>query len=209
MSLFADKIAAEDGGELIGGMALQMAAPLLTDVQRVMASVDLDNRARLSVNATCRSGESALRVKTTLESLLVLSKNVVAQQAKTLVRSGGDVPNDGRRESMSKLVRLVQRMLDTSKVNVETNNVLLSTNVAGNTSLSLVGNAFLPALYAAREAAKRQMSINNLRQIAIAMLNYESRSRELSTTSCHWSGWQNAAQLAGRHLAVLGTAGAL
>ena len=45
----------------------------------------------------------------------------------------------------------------------------------------------LPAINAAREAARRASCTNNIRQVAIAMLNYESCARYVPAESV-WSG---------------------
>ena len=40
----------------------------------------------------------------------------------------------------------------------------------------------LPAVQAAREAARRSQCINNIKQMSLATLNYENASKELPTT---------------------------
>jgi prepilin-type N-terminal cleavage/methylation domain-containing protein len=46
----------------------------------------------------------------------------------------------------------------------------------------------LPAVQAAREAARRGQCLNNLRQLGIAMLNYESAKKGLPPMALNWSG---------------------
>ncbi|MBX3427177.1 MAG: DUF1559 domain-containing protein [Pirellulales bacterium] len=45
----------------------------------------------------------------------------------------------------------------------------------------------LPAIQAAREAARRSQCLNNLRQLSVAMLNYESAKKGLPHLAKHWS----------------------
>jgi prepilin-type N-terminal cleavage/methylation domain-containing protein len=50
----------------------------------------------------------------------------------------------------------------------------------------------LPAVQAAREAARRSQCLNNLRQIGLGMMNYESSYKSLPVGSygCCWGTWQ-------------------
>lgn len=52
----------------------------------------------------------------------------------------------------------------------------------------------LPAIQAAREAARRSQCVNNLKQLGIAMQNYHDTNRELPKgyVSCCWGTWQMA-----------------
>ncbi|MBX3433197.1 MAG: DUF1559 domain-containing protein [Pirellulales bacterium] len=51
----------------------------------------------------------------------------------------------------------------------------------------------LPAIQAAREAARRSQCLNNLRQVSIAMLNYESAKKGLPHLAKYWCNYNNTA----------------
>lgn len=53
--------------------------------------------------------------------------------------------------------------------------------------ISLLVQLMLPAVQSAREAARRTTCRNNLRQIGVAMFNYESSQRELPTGGWGWA----------------------
>src|SRR5690606_35055698 len=52
----------------------------------------------------------------------------------------------------------------------------------------------LPAVQAAREAARRSQCVNNLKQLGTSMQNYHDTYRELpkGNVSCCWGTWQMA-----------------
>jgi prepilin-type N-terminal cleavage/methylation domain-containing protein len=50
----------------------------------------------------------------------------------------------------------------------------------------------LPAIQAAREAARRSQCLNNVRQLSVAMLNYESAKKGLPSLALNWTGQEYA-----------------
>src|SRR5690606_24887914 len=78
--------------------------------------------------------------------------------------------------AVESLFDLAEEFTSDAQLTVEGERVSLrfSSKVADAEQVAITTGLLLPAVEAAREAARRTQSINNLRQLALAMLNYES-----------------------------------
>ena len=157
----------QDGSRsLVGGFPLQMVSPLLRETQRVVASVQIAPVIRVAADAACPSPEAARHVEETTQALLVLARNVLAEQLQAAVPAGTP------QAAFAPMGRLIEQLLKEVKVESADKHVLLS--VSKQLQASAVYQTLSPAIGQARKASLRAQSITNLKRIALAMLNYES-----------------------------------
>ena len=143
-------------------------SPLWEQTERVFLSVQLSQRLELEAWAQCGSAERAAHVTKTLEAALTLAGNSLSQIADRLA-AGPNPPNEaGAMLALSDLgVGLIKR----AEVKVADSQVRLQCQVAGDVADTAVA-LLTPAVIAARSAARRSQSKNNLKQLMLAMHNY-------------------------------------
>jgi len=153
-------------GKLPDGFMFRMFAPVLNDVEHVTFTVGGEEHLVLEAKAVCASPEQVSVVEQTLQSLLVLLDNSVASQLQFLKDQPGDDIGATR-----ELLSLASNVIKNTKLTSEENYLRLTAPV-GN--IHTILQSALPKIQAARMAARRAQSQNNLKDIALAFLNYES-----------------------------------
>jgi len=157
-----------DPGGLPGGFALQAVAPVVMETDWIVGGIELKEHLHLSALLKSSTEESAKHVRDTLEALAVLLQNSLRTQAKAVAEQRAFATPE-----LAKAIEETSQIVANSKITAEGEQVRLSLqSQLTMPEIARFATAMLPAIEEAQQAAKRTQSINNLRQLALAMHNY-------------------------------------
>jgi hypothetical protein len=144
-------------------------APLWQGTTTGLLTAHFGTNLKLALLLKARDHENALRVKATLEAAITLGQNSLSQTRSVLSRQPG---NDGA--FFMGLIDTVDSLIDS----IEFENYAPGINDIGASAEMDADDAprifamLLPAIATAKQAAMRAQSINNLKQLGVAMHNY-------------------------------------
>lgn len=153
--------------------AAQMFSPLLTDVTKFRIQATLSGKTELNLFADTIDDDAAKRVATTIDAGVVLARNLIAQQKKEMQQQP-NVSAELRAQGATIFSLLENELLLNAKTTVTGSTAKLTASGGEGGDSAVVLGTLLPAINASREAARRTQSINNMKQIALAMHNYQS-----------------------------------
>lgn len=135
-----------------------------TDVATLGLKID----QKFALSATLSQEKNGDSVKNTLDALLTLAKNMRSQMNRGA--AGNDVQE---RLAIMSFMSVAEKILNTAKVTQKGEDVILTTSLPDDSGIHMVA-VLVPALMQAREAARRSMGKNNLKQILLAFHNYHA-----------------------------------
>ena len=168
--------------------AIAAAPPVPAPFQNVLKVPDLLSAIILKVNATERfrasltlratDDDAAVAIEAIINGVLAFGRQMTLSQIATMP-SRGDDPIE--QAGTKYFARVTNKMFDLIKP-VRTGrdvDITLETNVGGPATVGMLIALLLPAVQAARAAANRNTMLNKLRQVALAMMNFEAVNRHL------------------------------
>jgi beta-lactamase regulating signal transducer with metallopeptidase domain/xanthosine utilization system XapX-like protein len=151
---------------------MSMMAPLWQDANRLFVGTDIaDKKLGLLALAECPSEKAAGRVQRTTQALITFALNGLVMADKMDTHGPAEMV-----QIKKTLLGAADELLKQAKVSRDGSTVVVKSEGSGATVLAVASIA-LPAIQKSRESASRIQSMNNMKQIALAMLNFEIATR--------------------------------
>jgi beta-lactamase regulating signal transducer with metallopeptidase domain len=167
-------------------MTMAALGPLLERTERFTLSAGFSGQGDKPADefvgiliVQCETDEGAVQVKTTLDAVRTLALNIVPEYEKRMTAEVDAIPLGVRRPDRLgalELIKIGHGMLKNIKLHSEGKFVDAVASIP--ISNEVVETVLLPTAEFVHEAARRNQSINNMRQLAIAMLNYAEKNRQ-------------------------------
>jgi Protein of unknown function (DUF1559) len=147
---------------------LSIFGPLLDEATSYAAGIDLDKGLAVNLVVTAASEKTAKDMDETLAALVTLAKNATRNLRQQ------PAPPRGQRVEQVLLQLFAEPILENAR-RVEGKDVRV-VQFSSQTDVGVVAvvQSMMPSVIAVHASALRAQSVNNMRQILLAMLNYES-----------------------------------
>ena len=165
-------------GELLNSTGYLPFAPLVSDTREYRGTADLRNPLELRLTVDCASDEAATNVSKTLDALLTLGRNVLRQQQE-IVTQGVARISQQEAALMRQWLPIGNEVLADRNVSIMQAGHTVSLTLSARVDFAGSIRELAPLIAAERARARRNQSSNNLKQIALGLLNFESQRRQL------------------------------
>ena len=155
-------------------LTLETISPLLDKARSYAMAIDVARGLTVDLIAVAGTEEDAKPVANTLQAVLTLGKNAVQGMRQDLRNK-----NSMNGEAMDWIVEAADSLLSAASLDTAGGYVHLQ----AKSSVDMAGGVKLvaPAVAAANTASRRKLSVNNLKQIALAFHNYHSANNQFPT----------------------------
>jgi hypothetical protein len=123
----------------------------------------------------CDSADGAQQVAKTLDALRTVGLNLLQAKMQALQQSAGPTAHQEEMAQVKGMFDILTKSLTDAKIRATDKVAEVSANV--DLGPALVAGFMMPAMAAAKEASLRTQSMSNMKQLALAMYNFETKNK--------------------------------
>ncbi|QDU54226.1 M56 family metallopeptidase [Aeoliella mucimassa] len=171
---------------------LRSVAPVVQHTDWAVASIDIEQGLHAQVHAQCDSAEHAQQVASIAQAFVTLGGGMLDQQVEMLKKQLEQMPDDEQQNIKTlsdKWFKVARHFIANAHPTAEGDvaSIDYQCDLISRGESEMLVQMLIPGVVAARAAARRTMSMNNMKQLALAMHNYHD-------TYGHFPAAQNYAE---------------